>query len=148
MAFHESFWVVTGTAAPVIALAAIVSLADADREFIGFLMTNLANMRRISPYMKPLALIALVIAVSGILNLLLQATLLATSLVSLAEDVNSVPPWFAVTMAVGGLMLLVVGAWGAVSLHVQNQLLAKVALSKTTTEPPPPGTDADYQSRP
>src|SRR5947209_3493922 len=32
MAFHETFWVVTGTAAPVIALAAVVSAGDADEQ--------------------------------------------------------------------------------------------------------------------
>jgi len=34
--FHETFWVVTGTAAPVIALAAVVSLGEAlKQELLG-----------------------------------------------------------------------------------------------------------------
>jgi hypothetical protein len=34
VAFHETFWVVTGTAAPVIALAAVVSLGEALRQHL------------------------------------------------------------------------------------------------------------------
>jgi hypothetical protein len=138
VAFHESFWVVTGTAAPVIALAAIVSLADADREFMGFLVTALSDFERIKPFMNRAAFTGIWIGVSGLLNLLLQATLLTISLVSLAEDVNSVPPWSAIAMAVGGVILLAVSAWGAVTLHV-FRLATMAMVSKTTNQTPPPG---------
>lgn len=115
---------VTGTAAPIIALAATVSLAEADKEFFGFLMTNLHNTTRLRDGMKPLAQTMVWLAALGVLNLFLQAALLAVSLVSLAEDANSVPPWLAIAVAVGGLLLLAVSSIGSVRLHVQNQLVA------------------------
>lgn len=31
MSFHESFWVVAGTAAPIIALAAVISISEIAR---------------------------------------------------------------------------------------------------------------------
>jgi hypothetical protein len=134
VAFHEGFWVVTGTAAPVIALAAVVSLAEAGRTFYlsedpsvdaiddvglgGFPTANafLALDRSLS-----LATTAMWIAAFGIVNLLLQTALLAVSLVSLADEVSLVPSWLAVVAAVGGLLLLAVSSLGTVLLRLKSR---------------------------
>ena len=118
MAFHEGFWVVTGTAAPVVALAAVVSLSDAGGP--GFLTV------KVDPRMLPLdkafayafveasARIARWVAWVSLFNLLLLTALLAVCLVSLAGSVNLVPPWLAIGAAVAGLLLLAVSSFGVV----------------------------------
>jgi hypothetical protein len=58
------------------------------------------------------------------LNLLLQAALLALSLVSLAEGANSAPPWLAIAAAVGGLVLLTAHSLGVVRLRGINMFIA------------------------
>jgi hypothetical protein len=56
-------------------------------------------------------------------NLILQAALLAISLVSLAEAANLVPPWLAIVAAVGGLLLLAASSLGGVYLRLINHLI-------------------------
>lgn len=46
--FHEAVWVVAGTAAPVIALAVVVSLGDTVREFIAFMSEFLRVPSRVT----------------------------------------------------------------------------------------------------
>jgi hypothetical protein len=77
VSYHEAFWVVTGTAAPVIALAAVVALPD------------VATLRAL-----------------GQVNVIVQAGLLGLSLSALATGGNVTPPWVASVLAVGGILLL------------------------------------------
>jgi hypothetical protein len=63
------------------------------------------------------------LATFGVVNLILQAALLAISLVSLAEAANLVFPWLAIVAAVGGLLLLAASSLGVVYLRLINQLV-------------------------
>jgi hypothetical protein len=136
--FHETFWVIAGTAAPVIALAAVVSYSDLRDEgtdwsqacdVLRFEMSekrkafqeaiekgmdetevrrheqvldrmNLESVdqkyRRNAGWVKGLQLI----------NLVVQATLLCVSLVSVANQANLVTPLAGVVAAVGGVLCL------------------------------------------
>jgi hypothetical protein len=111
--FHEVFWVVTGTAAPIIALAAVVSLADAGSVYFNVLAQDPRFFMRHEGFANG----AIWLAWFGILNLILQAVLLTVSLVSLAEASNLVLPWLAIVAQVGGLMLLAVSSLGVVFLR-------------------------------
>jgi hypothetical protein len=114
VAFHESFWVVAGTAAPVIALAVIVSLRDVLRDFTDdYNMTwvrpgvgdqaaraKLENELGEAAYVRNLAYGA------AALNMLLQMVILTLALVSLAKR-HDVIPWLIMAIIVpGGLALL------------------------------------------
>jgi len=98
MTYHESFWLATGAAAPVIALAAVVALSDA-------LQTERDAK---SPYGIWAASwgTATVTSMISILNVIVQAALLAVSLSALAYGQNVMPPWVAIVLAVGGILLL------------------------------------------
>ena len=151
MAFHEGFWVVTGTAAPIIALAAVVSLAEAERDYYNTLASavravsrmpggeKLANSPDDTPDVTRIKIIVRVLTASqrveplsktltwlatfGVVNLILQAALLAISLVSLAGAANLLSPWLAIVAAVGGLLLLAASSLGVVYLRLINQLV-------------------------
>jgi hypothetical protein len=114
--FHEAVWVVAGTAAPVIALAGVVSLGDTAREFRAFSLESMnvpQTRAEVWLYEQRFHQYLWVSGV-GLFNLLLQAALLAVSLTSLADQANSVPPLLAIVAAVGGLLLLLVGTLGAI----------------------------------
>jgi hypothetical protein len=127
VALHEGFWLVAGTAAPVIALAAVVTLGETLRENIASIaeaMPLLDAQSNSADRLKGDRLTTATIRATkqlyaiGLSNLLLQAALLAVSLVSLADDANLVPPWIAIVAAVGGLLLLLAfSALGAVQLR-------------------------------
>ena len=115
MAFHETFWVVTGTAAPVIALAAVVSLNDLGKE-TGRLAESLERVRRnssatpeiealISGAPSPIHLIRQ-FAGQQSMNIFLQAALLTVSLLSIAFQRNLIPVWIAIVIPVVGVLLL------------------------------------------
>jgi len=115
VAFHETFWVVTGTAAPVIALAAVVSLNDLGKE-TGRMAESLERVRRnlsatpeiealISGAPSPIRLIRQ-FAGQQSMNIFLQAALLTVSLLSIAFQRNLIPVWIAVVIPVVGVLLL------------------------------------------
>ena len=114
---------VTGTAAPVIALAVIVSAQNAS------VTARDARIRLVvegqSPDSGPDLSEELRRAVrlakarktfrhstasyrAALLNLALQSALLAMSLVSIDGAANCVPPWLAIVLAVGGIFMLAV----------------------------------------
>jgi hypothetical protein len=105
MAFHEAFWVVTGTAAPVIALAAIVSAGDADEQVDrmaeGAVRLSVAfHKNRDDPGVlevleKAGAGYLLMIAKVQYVNVVLQAVLLAVSLCSITSQHNAISPGWA-----------------------------------------------------
>lgn len=125
MRFHETFWVVTGTAAPVIALAAIVALSnvadattrmlDSGREVFLRLVDVTATGGK--PELRDVTL-ALIGAASRLwkrgrlqmgfqlLNIVVQALLLTISLVSITYQRNVLPVWVAIALADVGLILL------------------------------------------
>jgi hypothetical protein len=117
--FHENFWVATSAVAPVIALAAVVALTDTmtilgrvsvvesavqqNPNHDSWIQDRLAGTARDS---RKWTLIAGLIT---LINLIIQAALLAVSLSALAYDQDIMPLWLAVTLATGGILLL---AWG------------------------------------
>ncbi len=114
MSFHESFWVAAGAAAPVIALAVVVSLNDAsqtqfavgdatDRAFVVAHRDEKDVLYR-SLDKRGRSLAALTAA--QLVNLVLQAGLLAVSLVSLALHRNLIPAWICVVAPTAGVLLL------------------------------------------
>jgi hypothetical protein len=167
VAFPHDFWLVAGTAAPVVALAAVVSLGDALKESAssesvalrwwraGLVETTVSEMAAkpdlstdqpginslaaLDEFTKDSKSLANALVVVGLFNLVLQAALLAFSLVSLLNDSNVVPPWFAITAAVGGLLLLAIAALGAVSLRATRMR----ALSALPRSHPADVEDAD-----
>jgi hypothetical protein len=139
--FHETFWVISGTATPVIALAAVVSYSDLRDEgtdwsqaydALRFEMSDKRkafqeaiekgmdetevrrqvasadqNYRRTAGWVKNLQLA----------NLVVQATLLCASLVSVANQANLVTPLAGVVAAVGGVLCLAPVAYLLTSLR-------------------------------
>lgn len=127
VAFHEAFWIVTGTAAPVIALAAVVSAGEAyeqlDRMISAGTEASVAHskvrdepkdeeqVRKLAGLAEKRAKNLWLTGRVQQLNVGLQAALLAVSLISVGNQHNLVPPWVAVTFAVLGLLFVaVVGA--------------------------------------
>jgi hypothetical protein len=114
--YHETFWVAVSAAAPVIALAVVVALNDMRREEALYNRDiepsqGVPIWRYVPPLGGPKA--------AGIvrrwtwtaaslhrLNVLGQATVLAFSLTSLAQQVDEIPPALAIVAEVGGLLVL------------------------------------------
>jgi uncharacterized membrane protein len=111
VSYHEAFWVVTGTAAPVIALAAVVALPDTSAmtsrtvQHFGSAWLPTAEQLKTG---SELWTRAAIIKVSAVTNLVAQACLLLISLMALMWASNPLSPWVAVAIAVGGILLL---AW-------------------------------------
>jgi hypothetical protein len=129
--YHEAFWVATAAAAPVIALATVVAGPDADG--VGVLAVDRRSALRMREWQKgkpaPDAILreakrttALIISayLAFLLDLLIQAALLAVSLSALAAGQNVMPPWVAIVMAVAGILIL---AWAvSVTAAIRRQL--------------------------
>lgn len=162
MTFHETFWLATAAAAPVIALAAVVALPDTSglygnhaqrlegeykdlsaklRPSIAGDTSGLAGLlvaamgvsvdmrdRMVGQAVKSYRVMAWVVRLAAIVNMLLQAGLLATSLVALAYNLDVMPPWVAIVLAVGGILLLAatvsaVPAYRNMTEHFSERLL-------------------------
>jgi len=152
VAYHEAFWVVTGTAAPVIALAAVLSVGesamvgrnlgrfiwDAERHPDRYRDKNeddtawdqrLGTAQTARTYSMLNYLIAE-------LNIASQAALLAMSLVSIDGADNSVPPWLAIVLAVGGIFLvLVISRWSAGVLSYWKEVVELGRPARQTQHP-------------
>ena len=149
---------VTGTAGPIIALAAVLSISDlaeqADRVdqsqrrtatrwrgvtpgAVNDLMHKIGARRRQPTGPKPAGVVSLsawlhrtdrqisllgIWFVVALVNVCLQASLLAISLVSIADQTNSIPVPMAVTFPVGGIVLLAVSG---IALMVQKSALRR-----------------------
>lgn len=149
MAFYEAFWTVTGAAAPVIALAAVVSAAEVAREsdrmlrsyvefqagrVLGELQPNKQELDRIRSLFVAVektdreaenSLGALIQAERALqANVGLQAALLGFSLISIAYHANFVPPLVAVVSAVLGVMVLgVAGQFTITARRVREHMV-------------------------
>jgi hypothetical protein len=117
--FHDSFWVLAGTTAPVIALAAVVSARDAG-DLIDRWYDPDTDLRITGPY-RPGRMKALLIFTAKltwrvhVLNLILQTFVLALSLFSLAFANNVIPEWMAALFVLLGMLLLALGYQGGVA---------------------------------
>ena len=129
MAFHESFWVTVGAAAPIIALASVVSIADL-----------MGARDRVSPSLSPpsssvlgddwldseliragrLLIWAYLV---GVVNGALQLVTLSMALQSLADGSEVVPTIVPRIMVPLGIFLLLVSTSMTVSLRtIQRQM--------------------------
>jgi hypothetical protein len=114
MSFYESFWVVAGTAAPVIALAAVISLNDTARaQFTvndatsdAFAVARLDATDEMYQRLDKRGSSLDVLRIAQLLNLCLQAGLLAVSLLSLTFHRNLIPAWICVVAPTAGVLLL------------------------------------------
>ena len=119
MAFHESFWVVAGAAAPVIALAGIVSLGDALRGSFDEARA-LDSFFSLPPQLRPgggyrsmdqmqvqrLIMPRRLASVAEYANLILQMVTLGLALVSLANCRDVAPLVIVVITTLAGLGLV------------------------------------------
>lgn len=145
VASYESFWLATAAAAPVIALAAVVALPDtadiyqavqrasderygASAEFRAALQvfgttgaTAVEAVSEIDRATRRLRVWAAFLRWTAIGNVMVQAVLLALSLVALAYNVHVIPRWLAIVLPAGSIVLL--GA--TVSLTSEYRWLAK-----------------------
>ncbi len=125
MSYHESFWVTIGAAAPVIALASTVSIADARvaREFLGTaLYTRAPSPERTDVALRALRFNTLANLI-GFANGFLQVVMLSLALYSLATVHDQTPliiPGIAVPL---GFFLLFAGSLIAASVRSLKRLL-------------------------
>ena len=132
MAFHDTFWLVAGGAAPVIALASVVTFGEARQlESISqvevraqVLEMPLSVRAEFWKDRKRLLRIAQLMAWLQIVNLALQCWILASSLMSLAHSTNELPTALVVAAEVVGIALLAVGGFGAARFRLWRSFLA------------------------
>jgi hypothetical protein len=135
MAFHETFWVVTGAAAPVLGLAAVLSASDlfdltdtisalilahrrqAMRQLVrleppegrGYVPKNKLLSQliddRVNELRRQLRIVTST-AIAQAVNILAQAVLLAVSLWAITSQANEGPPLLWLAVAVLGLAIL------------------------------------------
>ena len=115
MAFHEGFWTVAGTAAPVIAVAIVISLGELMKELSRWIIwaeriehTPEPEMEKIRKILRTQTRYTWPLEALGLINLLVQAVLTAVALVSLEDKANLVPPWLAIAAVIAGLVLLAI----------------------------------------
>lgn len=125
MGFNESFWVTVGTAAPVIALAAIIAVTNAVRDLLRLDQGRL----HVSFYM------ALLVLTINLLSLSPQTFVLLEALWSLLDHKNEIAPWFAIIFTVGGLGLLAVGSIASVPFSTKLKLAGTQSKDKETETP-------------
>jgi len=152
MSFHESFWVVAGTAGPVIALAAVISLseiarAEATVDNLSIRALVVAHQDETDFYYRLLnkrewSLVAL--RVAQLLNLCLQAGLLAVSLLSLAFQRNLIPVWICVVAPTAGVLLL---AYAGLFVTRAQELTRKNEQILDVLEPVEQGLERVRQAR-
>jgi hypothetical protein len=132
VSFHESFWVTVGVAAPVVALASVVSIAD----LMGARDQVSRSLRTPSPALDSDWLdsefiragrLAIGAYLVGIINGALQMVALSLALQSLADGRNVVPTTVPQVMAPLGIFLLLVSISMTASLrtiqrHVSHHL--------------------------
>lgn len=105
MTFHADFWVVVGTASPVIALAAVISITDAlSTRTVSLPAGRGRRQRRVE---SPIA--AVPYALSA-LDVMLQCAVLWMALDSLANEQNAVPIVIPIVAEVVGLAMLAYAA--------------------------------------
>lgn len=126
MSYHADFWLTVGAAAPVIALAAVVSKAEAADlrdKFFTSPFSRPADIRDVDTIMYKSAkwLNWLVIA-----NLLLQVAALAIALLSLAVEHDQVPLGVPIVVEPLGVLLLAMTGSAAITLRSAPDRYAKL----------------------
>jgi hypothetical protein len=104
MAYHSDFWVVTGTAAPVIALSSVVLLSDQTSLLIEVLGSK--GLSRLTYYLAACGCASFAF-IFNIGNIITQTTILFVSLQTLTTESERVMPYAVTKSMVAGLVLLV-----------------------------------------
>ena len=126
MAYHEAFWVVVGAAAPVIALAGIVSMSDMMNQVFEWSRYTRDRPRRAVRELTERSALGMLTKFSIITqatNLALQALALLFALLSLAAAANMIPPWIAIVTEVLGLTRLAIGAVATHRIKITQRLI-------------------------
>ena len=115
MAFHEGFWTVAGTAAPVIAVAIVIALGELMKELSRWIIwaeriehNPEPEMEKIRKILRTQTRYTWPLEGLGLTNLLIQAVLTTVALVSLEDKANLVSPWLAIAAVIAGLALLAI----------------------------------------
>lgn len=142
MTFHPDFWVATATAAPVIALAAIVSSGTVMRQATAMAGSPDDPLR---PYGLVSSWLLLIAAAVNYPNIFMQAYILYWSLKSLSAGANgNVSPLVAMVLTIVGVVLVFVSTFASGVVYLATTLLRKeVGQSGTDDNSGPPG--AKYQ---
>jgi hypothetical protein len=120
VAFHSDFWVVAGTAAPVIALAAVVAVKDI---LPGLELLPRGKGRRAST----------VAYYSAAYNLVMQTAVLGVSLESLSEGQDFFPRWPVTITKCAGIVALVVSGVATLLAKEESRRLYRERLSALGT---------------
>jgi hypothetical protein len=126
MAYHEAFWAVVGAAAPVIALASIVSVSDMMNHAFEWSRYRRDRPRRAVRELTERSALGMLTKFSIITqatNLVLQALALLFALLSLAAAVNMIPRWIAIVIEVIGLPRLAIGALATYRVKITQRLI-------------------------
>lgn len=126
--YHETFWVVTGAEAPVVALAVIVQLTDTVRTMEQDRAQFWAKNDRWRYGMQGAILVC-------VLNLALMGWLLFSSLSSLATGADSLSTGFATVQAVIGLGLLLFAYLGIFAVRETAQERHRAEANSGEDEP-------------
>jgi hypothetical protein len=103
--YHPDFWMLVGTAAPVVVLSAIVSAGTAVRDSLKKSGSDRSQSRT-----NVIALLTAVASLVAIFNILLQLNLIGYAMKSLANGRNYYPPASAAHWVDWGILLLLFGA--------------------------------------
>jgi hypothetical protein len=110
VSYHEAFWIVVGTGAPVVALAAVVALPDTSGMHEELIQISDKLKSPMLPTWaiasKSIRYIAAAIRWGAIGDVILQAGLLTISLMALAYERDIMPPWAAIVLIVVGILIL------------------------------------------
>jgi hypothetical protein len=125
VAFHESVWLVVGSAAPIIALAAVVSMSDLVKDTVAGVATTWDALKTADfPLSKWEELDGKVNGSVGsaqlwtriqIGNVFLQAGLLGLSISCLAWQQNFLPPWVVAVIDFVSLLVMVRATYGSLA---------------------------------
>ena len=137
MVFHETFWAVTGTAAPVIALAAVVSAGDADEQVDRLIEAALRRSDAVHKNRGDPDLVDVLQKAGGAnlgmiakvqyVNVVIQAVLLAVSLGSIAYQRDLISRGWPGGAAVVGILLLALVAARAVGVKRYSRAMLRDA---------------------
>ena len=117
VAYHEAFWVASAAAAPVIALANVVTVSDAwglARESVRTLVSVAEEIGQPSMVdgLIPRTRTAEILYRVSLVNLVLQAAVLLASMISLADTGDHLPPMVVAAALAGGLAAVGAAAMG------------------------------------
>jgi hypothetical protein len=135
--FHETFWAVAAGTAPVVALAAVVSISDLSAQETNIIRSivdrsekalrnddveNDGTGRVIKPLFSNFGLLGILLS-TQVLNVCLQTVILAVALTSLADQASLIAPWIVTAGLTMGLAILALVAFFAIMAKFRITML-------------------------